>query len=220
LEITCIPEKDETGAHVIGMHAMLQDITASKREQKRLLHLSQTDGLTGLVNRGGFHARLQGAIARAREQTSLLAVFYLDIDHFKRVNDTHGHAIGDALLKAFAARILSKVRTSDIVARIGGDEFTLLIEDARDTDYVRRIADKLVAAMGRPFELRGKTVTVAVGTSVGVCLWRGDGAMSADILIARADALLYEAKQGGRATYRLAHIKPAEEPRGTRGHDV
>jgi len=146
-------------------------------------------------------------------------VFYVDIDRFKQVNDTHGHAIGDALIRAFAARIGSKVRASDVIARIGGDEFTLFIEGARDEDYIRRIADKLVAALGRPFELDGKTVVVSVGASIGVGLWHGEGPMNADRLIASADTLLYEAKQGGRGTYRLARVDPGEEPRGTRGHE-
>ncbi len=218
LEITFIPETGESDGNVIGVHTMVQDVTAGKREQRRLIHLSQIDGLTGLMNRGSFHARLENAIVRARDQKSLLAVFYLDIDRFKQVNDTHGHAVGDALMRAFSARIGSKVRASDVIARIGGDEFTLFIEGARDEDYIRRIADKLVAALGRPFELDGKTLTVSVGASIGVSLWRGDGPMSADRLIARADALLYEAKQGGRDTYRISGIDPAEQPRGTLGH--
>jgi diguanylate cyclase (GGDEF)-like protein/PAS domain S-box-containing protein len=218
-EITYIPETGESDGRVIGVNAMVQDVTAAKREQRRLIHLSQIDGMTGLMNRGGFHARLENAIVRARDQKSLLAVFYLDIDRFKQVNDTHGHAVGDALIRAFAARIGSKVRASDVVARIGGDEFTLFIEGARDEDYIRRIADKLVAALGRPFELDGKAITVSVGASIGVSLWHGDGPIHADRLIASADALLYEAKQGGRATYRLARVDSTSEPRGTRGHE-
>ncbi|MEP7043952.1 MAG: GGDEF domain-containing protein [Dokdonella sp.] len=202
---------------MIGVHAMLQDVTATKREQKRLIHLAQIDGLTGLMNRGGFHVRLENAITRARDQKSLLAVFYLDIDRFKPVNDTHGHAVGDALIQAFADRIGGKVRASDVVARIGGDEFTMFIEGARDVDYIRRIAEKLVAAMRRPFELQANAITLSVGASIGVSLWGGEGPMSAGLLIAHADAMLYEAKQSGRDTYRLAVVETTSEPHDTRG---
>lgn len=205
MEVTLIPEHGETAAEMLGVHAMLQDITAKKREERRLLRLARVDNLTGLLNRTGFHERLDNAIARARDQDSLLALLYLDVDGFKQINDTYGHLAGDALLRAFAARLADKVRASDIVARLGGDEFTILIEAMSDLRHAERVAGKLVAAMRRPFELRGENLVVSVGVSIGVCLCRG-GTLTAKDMLVRADTMLYAAKQAGRGTFRMAAI--------------
>lgn len=202
-EFTYIPELDEAGTGILGMHVMIQDVTAKKREEKRLIHLTQVDSLTGLVNRAGFHLRLESAIARALDQHGLLAIFYIDIDHFKHVNDTYGHATGDALIKAFADRLAGKVRASDVLARMGGDEFTIFIEAAHGEEHLRVIADKLMASIRRPFELLGRAQRLTITASIGVALWQGRGAATADSLINCADTMLYRAKQDGRDTYRL-----------------
>lgn len=218
MEATLIPESAGGEAEVIGVHAMLQDITAKKREERRLLHLARLDPLTGLLNRNGFHERLDNAVARARDQDSLLALLYLDVDRFKQVNDTRGHASGDALLRAFAARLTEKVRGSDVVARLGGDEFVVLIEAISDIRHAERIAGKLVAAMRRPFELHGEALAVAIGVSVGICLCRG-GALSAQEMLVRADTMLYAAKQAGRGTFRMTMVlgSAAKTETGDRG---
>ncbi|MEP6510212.1 MAG: diguanylate cyclase [Dokdonella sp.] len=205
VEVTFIPETTEKDASVIGVHAMVQDITSKKREEKRLIHLARIDPLTGLMNRAAFYERLDGAIERARNLESLLAVFYVDIDRFKQVNDTWGHAIGDALIRAFAARLRDKVRASDAVARLGGDEFTVVMEGVPDIERVRTITEKLVAAMSVPFQLESEGVTVSVGNSIGIAACHG-GALDASSLVARADAMLYEAKQAGRGTWRIETI--------------
>lgn len=205
VEITFIPETAEKDRRVIGVHAMIQDITSKKREERRLIHLARIDPLTGLMNRAAFYERLEAAIERSREKDWLLSVFYLDVDRFKQVNDTHGHGVGDALIRSFATRLGENVRASDAVARIGGDEFVVVMEGIPDVKRVRTIATKLVMAMSRPFDLRSERLNLAVGASVGVaaCLACELGAQQ---LVARADAQLYEAKQSGRGTYRLEFI--------------
>jgi len=205
VEITFIPETADKDGRVIGVHAMVQDITSKKREERRLIHLARIDPLTGLINRAGFYERLESAIERSREKEWLLSVFYLDIDRFKQVNDTHGHAVGDALIRAFATRLGENVRASDAVARLGGDEFIVVMEGIPDVERVRAIATKLVSAMSRPFELRSENLTLTMGASIGVAACHACP-LGAARLVARADALLYQAKQAGRGTYRLELI--------------
>lgn len=213
VEITFIPEFSENRAEVIGVHAMMQDVTAKKREEHRLTRLAHVDDLTGLLNRAGFYERLESAIARSRDQDSLLALFYLDIDRFKCVNDTHGHAVGDALIRAFAARLQGKVRASDIVARIGGDEFTLVVEGVADIEQVQVIATELIAALARPFELHKEGLTLSSSASIGVAVGRAVP-LAGPAFVERADAMLYQAKQAGRGTYRLATITNADSVAG------
>jgi len=210
VEITFIPETADKDGSVIGVHAMVQDITSKKREERRLIHLARVDPLTGLINRAGFYERLESAIERSREKEWLLSVFYLDIDRFKQVNDTYGHAVGDALIRAFATRLGENVRASDAVARLGGDEFIVVMEGIPDVKQVRTIATKLVMAMSRPFELRSENLTLPMGASVGVAACHACS-LPAPRLVARADAMLYEAKQGGRGTYRLELIDAAAQ---------
>jgi diguanylate cyclase (GGDEF)-like protein/PAS domain S-box-containing protein len=207
LEITFIPEFSESGDEVIGVHAMLQDVTAKKREERRLTRLARVDPLTGLLNRAGFYDRLDNALARSRDQDALLALFYLDVDRFKPVNDSHGHAAGDALLRAFAARLAGAVRSSDVVARLGGDEFTVVMEGVPDTAWLERTAAMLVATMRRPFELRDEGLSLVLGTSIGIAVGRAV-TLPAASFVARADAMLYAAKQAGRGAYRLALVEP------------
>lgn len=211
LEITFIPEFSESGGEVIGVHSMLQDVTAKKREEQRLTRLARVDSLTGLLNRGGFYERLDNALARSRDQDSLLALFYLDVDRFKPVNDSHGHAAGDALLRAFAARLAGAVRSSDVVARLGGDEFTIVMEGVPDTAWLERTAAMLVATMRRPFDLRAERLSLVLGTSIGIAVGRAV-TLPAPTFVARADAMLYAAKQAGRGSYRLTLVEPEPAP--------
>lgn len=210
VEITFIPETADKDGSVIGVHAMVQDITSKKREERRLIHLARVDPLTGLINRAAFYERLESAIERSREKEWLLSVFYLDIDRFKQVNDTYGHAVGDALIRAFATRLGENVRASDAVARLGGDEFIVVMEGIPDVKQVRTIAAKLVMAMSRAFELRNENLTLSMGASIGVAACHACR-LPAPRLVARADAMLYEAKQGGRGTYRLELIDAAAQ---------
>ncbi len=205
MEVTLIPELPENGTEVIGVHTMVQDITASKREELRLGRLARIDDLTGLYNRPSFYERLANALVRARDHATAIAVFYLDIDHFKQINDTWGHATGDELLRGFGQRLTDKVRASDVVARMGGDEFTILMENIHDEAQLLAIASQLLAAISRPFDLRESGQVLVIGSSMGVALCRS-GALEAADLVAHADALLYESKQAGRGTFRLAEV--------------
>ena len=198
-EVIYIPQMGEDGQTVIGFHVMRHDISAQKREKQRLLKLSQVDALTGLTNRAGFLQKLIDAMAACRENAGLMAVMYMDIDRFKPVNDTYGHNVGDALLKAFSGRLSHSVRASDTVARLGGDEFTIIMDRISRIDDAAALAAKIVAAMQAPFDLDGKMVSIS--TSIGLTYYRDEDISPAELLN-RADMLLYEAKQAGRNTFR------------------
>jgi diguanylate cyclase (GGDEF)-like protein/PAS domain S-box-containing protein len=200
-EATFIPQHDDHGVAVVGFHAMVQDITSKRLEERRLLQLAHLDSLTGVLNRGGFDSKMQAALEGSRRDASLLAVMYLDVDHFKRINDTHGHHIGDLLLKAFSGRLKQMLRTTDTVARLGGDEFTILMEEMVRAEDAEAIAAKIVQAMQPPFVLEGVTVAVTISIGVAFCQ-SGDTTQTA--LLRLADEMLYLAKEAGRGCYRVA----------------
>jgi diguanylate cyclase (GGDEF)-like protein/PAS domain S-box-containing protein len=203
LEITYIPQWDDEHRQVLGVHAMAHDITRKKVEEQRWIQAAEMDSLTGLTNRAGFLVRLDRALARSRDQHCMLVVMYLDIDHFKQVNDTHGHAVGDAVLRLFAERLGSVLRPSDVLGRLGGDEFTVLIEGMRRAQYASAAAAKIVAAMRKPFVLPEHDLTLALSTSVGVAVTLDDADMTAASLLQLADEALYETKSAGRDGYRV-----------------
>ena len=203
MEVIYIPQIGEDHPQVVGFHVMRQDITVQKREKQRLLQLAQVDALTGLSNRAGFVQKLADAMHASRQHRHLMAVMYMDIDRFKPVNDTHGHGIGDALLRAFAQRLTQTMRATDIIARLGGDEFTIIMERITRPEDAAVLAANIVYAMQQPFELDG--ITVQISASVGVAFYR-DEDISPAALLQQADVLLYQAKQDGRNTYRAATI--------------
>jgi diguanylate cyclase (GGDEF)-like protein/PAS domain S-box-containing protein len=200
LEVMYIAQRGDNGA-VIGLHVIRQDVTTQQSEKKRLLKLSQVDALTGLTNRAGFMLKLTGAMEACKGNGGLMAVMYMDIDHFKPVNDTYGHNIGDALLKAFSGRLTHALRASDTVARLGGDEFTIIMEKLSKPDDASSIASKIVSVMRTPFHLDG--LTVSVSASIGLAFYRGTE-QTPEGLLKEADVMLYQAKQAGRSTYRAA----------------
>jgi len=208
-EVVYIPQMDADGQTVMGFHVMRQDITAQKREKQRLLKLSQIDALTGLTNRAGFLQRLNDTMQQSRENHSMMAVMYMDIDRFKPVNDTYGHAVGDALLKAFSNRLTHAMRASDTIARLGGDEFTIIMERIHKIDDAAHLAAKIVTTMQAPFDLDGTVVSIS--TSIGLAYYSDEDVSPAELLN-RADVLLYEAKQAGRNTYRAGCAIPEEQP--------
>ena len=160
--------------------------------RERSLH----DPLTGLANRSLFFDRVTHAIARvARQPDALIAVLYIDLDSFKAVNDTLGHARGDRLLALVAERLLTAVRASDTVARLGVDEFALLLEDLASADAALVVADRTLSLLTKPFELHGHSVNVSA--SIGVAL-RAKGGFGAEALTHEADVAMYEAKRAGK----------------------
>jgi len=195
LALSYIPLRLEDGS-VDGFVGVAQDISQHRQEEVRLLQLTQRDALTGLLNRAGFEAVLDQRLKEGIGET--LALLYIDLDHFKPVNDQHGHPVGDQLLQQFAQRLLRVVRPTDAVARLGGDEFAIVLTGVREPDHAQRVADKVVAAASQPFEVGA--LRLSVGTSVGVA-FRADPATGWRDLVARADTMLYRAKEGGRGRH-------------------
>ncbi|MEO6154321.1 MAG: sensor domain-containing diguanylate cyclase, partial [Thermomonas sp.] len=190
-----------TSRDVTARIAAEQELAESRDALEKLVRI---DSLTGLANRRQLDERLAIAITRARRHRQPLALMYLDIDHFKQVNDTLGHAAGDAVLRGFAQRLISNVRASDLVARLGGDEFVILVEDAGLPGSAEVIARKLIAAMAIPIDADG--TPVASTTSIGIAF--SSNAPDSEALMAGADAALYSAKDAGRNTYRMVTIDP------------
>ncbi|MET0334039.1 MAG: diguanylate cyclase, partial [Rhizobacter sp.] len=199
-ESTYIPFRDAEG-HVAGLVALSQDITTHKRQHQKLLDASQTDALTGALNRGGFDLRLTEALERAHEDRTTLALLFVDLDRFKPVNDEHGHATGDALLVAVAPRRQEALRPTDMLARLGGDEFAVVLSDVKDAAAASTVARKIVAALGEPFEFDSKQLHI--GASVGLALAR-NGLDTVQSLSRRADVALYQAKRAGRGRFEVA----------------
>jgi diguanylate cyclase (GGDEF)-like protein len=162
---------------------------------------SQFDLLTETPNRALMRDRLGEALAMARRHKIHLALLYLDLDGFKQVNDTAGHAAGDEVLKRTAARLHGAVRASDTVSRRGGDEFLVLLPEVANREAAARIAQKMLDAVAEPMELDGQTLRISA--SIGIALWPDDGD-DAPALIGRADEAMYDAKHNGRNTYRFA----------------
>ncbi|MGE5622106.1 MAG: diguanylate cyclase domain-containing protein, partial [Bacillota bacterium] len=196
---TISPLKNEAG-EITHYVAVTEDISERKQNEQTIRHLAFHDPLTGLPNRRLFNDRLQQAIVALQRRNSAFALMLLDLDRFKTVNDTLGHDIGDALLKAVAARLSGCVRQGDTLARMGGDEFALLSFDIGQPEDTGHIAGKLVDALKEPFHLYGHELYVTV--SVGVTLYPAD-ATDGDALIRNADIALYRAKDCGRNNFQF-----------------
>lgn len=185
---------------VEGYVATFLDITDRTRREARVRWRAEHDPLTDLLNRAQFEARLANQVRMTKEDGCSFALLYLDLDGFKPVNDTLGHAAGDKVLKRAAARIEGAVRTSDLVARLGGDEFAIIVPGVLGPDDAGRIATKLVAALVEPFEIDGRRVQV--GASIGIALYPLDG-IEPDTLVAAADEAMYRAKRSGGSGWRF-----------------
>jgi diguanylate cyclase (GGDEF)-like protein/PAS domain S-box-containing protein len=189
------------GGEVDILEGTIIDITARKRAEEQIQHLAFHDALTGLPNRALFDDRLAFGLAHCRREGSGLAVLFLDLDHFKGVNDSLGHDTGDRLLRAVAARLRAGLREEDTVARVGGDEFLLLLHGVcRETD-ARLISEKIRAALSEPFPMGDRTIRITA--SIGVSLFPDHGA-GPESLIRSADAAMYAVKAGGRNACRVA----------------
>ncbi|PWF48477.1 bifunctional diguanylate cyclase/phosphodiesterase [Massilia glaciei] len=181
-----------------GLAVTLRDISAAKAHERHLLAMAHEDTLTKLPNRHWLMDYLPDALGRAARGETQLALFFIDIDNFKQINDTLGHAAGDALLHVAAMRLKSEMRPGDSLARLGGDEFTIVLEDIDGAVDAQMVAQRIVSAFLHPIELGcGK---VRVGTSIGISLFPGDG-QDMDMLLRHADIAMYAAKAAGKGQY-------------------
>lgn len=168
------------------------ELASTQMQEKRARHLAQHDSLTSLPNRGFFGERLDHALAAAAPARQPLAVLYLDLDGFKQINDSHGHATGDELLRIVAARLTQTLRTGDIVSRLGGDEFACLLRALPSQEQLRHLACKLFDAVSAP--VRIGLLKLTVRPSIGIAVCPADGA-PAEALLRNADAAMYRAKR-------------------------
>ena len=193
---------DENAAYV----GVVRDITERKLAEQRIRYLAYYDNLTNLPNRQSFQEQLRAALARAARHKRMVALLFLDLDHFKRINDTLGHAFGDRLLQAIAGRLVGCVRKARLgskdaegtVARLGGDEFIVALQDVDKVEDVTRVAERLLAAVSEPIRLDQHDI--AVTASLGISLYPQDGD-DAEALLKNADAAMYQAKDAGRHSY-------------------
>jgi len=193
----------------LRIEGTVQDVTERKRAEEQIRYLAHHDGLTGLGNRPLFQQRCEIAAAQARRSSLPFGLLLLDLDHFKRINDTLGHSLGDRLLQGVADRLVTSVRDSDCIARgelgtaisrLGGDEFTILLTQLRDPQDLGRAARRILDALSRPFRLGEHEVVISA--SIGIAAWPDDGA-DVETLSRNADAAMYHAKERGRNNYQF-----------------
>jgi diguanylate cyclase (GGDEF)-like protein/PAS domain S-box-containing protein len=191
IHATYVPMLDDKGRlrQILGV---LHDFTKRRQTEERLAFMAQYDALTGLPNRYLLLDRLEAAMQRAKRGKSLLGVLFLDLDRFKQINDTRGHATGDILLQQVAERLAGTLRATDTIARLGGDEFTILVENAKSVDEITNVADKVKHAFATPFETEAGEIFTT--TSVGITVYPHHD-YNRDELLKNADVAMYHAKQ-------------------------
>ena len=174
-----------------------------KRTEEHLTYLAQYDHLTGLVNRSLFRDRLVQAMARSKRLNQPIGLMLLDLDRFKAVNDTFGHDMGDELLKAVSERLKACVREVDTVARMGGDEFTIILEGVTSEQNILMVANRITESIATPFELKGQHISI--GISIGITIHPHDD-HPVDELLKHADTAMYRAKQLGGSAFHLHQV--------------
>ncbi len=182
----------------VGRVWSFRDVTERKRMEERLKYLAHHDGLTNLPNRMLFMDRLNQAVSRIPWRIRMVAVLFLDLDHFKRINDTLGHNVADLLLRAISERLVACVREGDTVARLGGDEFSLILSDVAREEDVPKVVTKIFNALSKPFTVAGHELYITA--SIGISLCPNDG-KDPEMLLRNADAAMYRVKEQGRNNY-------------------
>jgi len=195
LQTVYIPDLRDDGT-VRGIFTLSTDVTAAKDVERQLHRLARIDTLTGLANRRQFDELLEQSLARCRRSKRPLALIFLDIDHFKTINDTHGHAVGDAVLKEFASRLQASLRETDVAARLAGDEFVVILDGLTASDEAVSVATKLLQAIRATMTFGEQALDVTA--SMGLAWLDGAVEIDAEALMLRADRALYRAKEGGR----------------------
>ena len=183
-----------------GYRGVSRDITERKRAEQRIQYLATHDELTGIPNRAKFSRTLNVAIESARHGDGKFAVLFIDLDRFKTINDSLGHAPGDTLLKETAARLGQVLRCNDVVARLGGDEFVVLVEEVNEIEQVKTVARKILSAVIKPIDLMGQECRVTA--SIGISMYPADG-QDEQSLMKNADIAMYRAKDEGKNNYRF-----------------
>jgi len=199
IEDSSAPIHNRSG-QVIGAVIVFRDVSNARAMADKMSHLALHDALTGLPNRLLLTERLSQAIGMARRNSKQLALLYIDLDHFKRVNDSLGHVAGDELLVLVARRLVECVRSTDTVCRQGGDEFVILLPEIEQAQDVTQVAEKLLAALKLPQLVAEKQLNVTM--SIGISVYPDDGD-TVDSLMINADNAMYDAKSGGRNNYRF-----------------
>ena len=189
-----------TDGETVEIVSVSRDISERRRAEEQIEYQAYHDALTGLPNRLLFRDRLTVALAHAKRQESKLVVMFLDLDRFKMVNDTLGHSVGDELLRVIASRLGGVLRDGDTIARMGGDEFTVLVTDLDDPRDAAQIAQKLLEAVAQPVRMEGHELYIT--TSIGLAIFPDDGD-TAELLLRNADSAMYRAKEMGRNAYQL-----------------
>ena len=193
------PVRDEAG-EMLGVNVVVQEITEQKRVEDELRFQTLHDPLTGLPNRMLFLDRLHLELAETRRNHKMLAVMFLDLDNFKNINDTLGHSIGDKLLKEVASRLKTCIRETDTIARIGGDEFNILLADISHTEDAVPIAKKIMSLFKGPFEIDNQELYVTASIGISICPNDGE---NAEALLKNSDIAMYHAKGQGRNNYQF-----------------
>jgi diguanylate cyclase (GGDEF)-like protein len=200
---------------------IIEDVTQRREAQRQLLHLARHDALTGLPNRTALFEGLTEAMTAAGRQAQRVSVVLLDLDQFKKVNDTLGHAIGDTLLREFAVRLAGCVRPGDTVGRLGGDEFAVIVPTAAGTQGGIEVANRIMEALKAPFAI--ESAVIPMTASLGISNSPEDGT-DFETLLRHADAAMYEAKASGRDAVRTydacmgAHARRQPSPTPSNVH--
>ena len=205
VDISLSPLQDKDGLIIT---AMIHDITKHRQLEEKLKQLAEHDNLTGLINRSLLNDRISQAIVLAKRHKYFIAILFLDLDNFKNVNDTYGHAVGDLLLCAAAKRMQGCIRDSDTLARISGDEFAFLLTEIKEENTVMDLAKKILNCFTSDFLIDNKKLSVTV--SIGVSLYPKDGVDHCSLL-EKADIAMYYAKKHGKSSFKLFDDMPAVE---------
>jgi diguanylate cyclase (GGDEF)-like protein len=188
--------------------AIFSDITTVKQNEERLRTLAHFDNLTGLPNRFLFHDHAELALAQAARNNKQVAILFLDLDHFKVVNDTMGHCAGDVLLIEVAQRLSACLRAGDTLGRVGGDEFNAVLPDLENASAAASVAGKFIEVLAQPFMIEGRSFQVT--TSIGIAIFPQHG-QHLDQLSHAADAAMYQVKKHGRNAFRFCEMDASNE---------
>jgi diguanylate cyclase (GGDEF)-like protein/PAS domain S-box-containing protein len=205
INMSAIRDSEDMVSHYV---AIFSDITTVKQNEERLRTLAHFDNLTGLPNRFLFHDHAELALVQAARSNKLVAILFLDLDHFKVVNDTLGHCAGDTLLIEVAQRLSACLRAGDTLGRVGGDEFNAVLPDLESADAAGSVAGKFIEVLSRPFQIEGRSFHVT--TSIGIAIFPQHG-QGLDQLSHAADAAMYQVKKHGRNAFRFCEMGASNE---------